>query len=133
MTPIEAQIRIDQLRENIQTYDHAYYVEAKSLISDYDYDQLMKDLERLEEEYPQSKSKNSPTSRVSGEVTKEFPVVVHERKMLSLSNSYDKNDLELFYSSALKILLDIEPRKQLSLEKLEQEATNNGLVIDFIY
>ena len=88
--------RIYTLRHQLQTYDHAYYLEAKSLVSDFEYDTLMKELEALEEQYPEYKSKNSPTSRVSGEVTKVFPVVQHERRMLSLANSYSKDDIADF-------------------------------------
>lgn len=127
MTPIEAKIEIDKLRENIQMYDIAYYNNATSLIGDFDYDQLMKTLESLEKQFPEFNSANSPTSRVSGGLTKSFNTVSHERKMLSLSNSYNKDDIDDFISRIKNILPEESELEFITELKID------GVAISLIY
>ena len=74
-------------------YNYQYYVNDISLISDFEFDQLLKELELLELEYPEYNDENSPTKRVGGQVTKSFETVAHKYPMLSLSNSYSKEDV----------------------------------------
>ncbi|MCB0277880.1 MAG: NAD-dependent DNA ligase LigA, partial [Calditrichaeota bacterium] len=95
MTQAQAEKRVHELRLLIQKYDYAYYVNSESIISDYEYDQLMKELENLEDDFSLATS-NSPSKRVSGEITKNFQVETHRKRMLSLSNSYSKDDIADF-------------------------------------
>ena len=90
----EIKNEILQLTKELNDHNHAYYVENNSLISDFDFDQLLKQLETLERENPQYASENSPTKRVGGDVTKKFKSVEHRFPMLSLSNTYSKEEVE---------------------------------------
>ena len=87
---------IERLRQEIRRHDYLYYVLAQPEISDYEYDQLMKRLEELERQYPEFITPDSPTQRVSGEPTKEFPVVRHRKPMLSLANTYNEDEVRDF-------------------------------------
>ncbi len=88
-----AQKRINALREEVRKYDRAYYVEAQPLISDREYDKLFKELQELEKLYPQFQSENSPTQRVGGEPLENFESVQHSKPMLSLQNTYSREEL----------------------------------------
>lgn len=88
--------RIEELRNLIHKYDKAYYVEAESLVSDKEYDLLFKELQDLEKENPEFQSDNSPTQRVGGEPVSDFPTITHEIPMLSLQNTYNREELEDF-------------------------------------
>lgn len=88
--------RIEQLRKEIREHDERYYVQAQPTISDEEYDRLLRELARLEEEFPQFRTPDSPTQRVGGKVTKEFPTVVHEVPMLSLANTYNEDEVRDF-------------------------------------
>ncbi|NBC83615.1 MAG: NAD-dependent DNA ligase LigA [Bacteroidetes bacterium] len=88
---IEETIR--QLREDINYHNHRYYVLNKPDISDFEFDQLMKHLQKLEEEHPEWQDANSPTSRVGSDLTTEFEEVAHKYPMLSLSNTYSIEEL----------------------------------------
>ena len=85
--------QIEKLREEIRRHDYQYYVLDQPVISDAEYDSLMKQLIELEEKYPEFKSPNSPTQRVGGEPLKEFETVEHSIPMLSLSNAFDEGEL----------------------------------------
>jgi len=98
--------KANQLREKIADADYKYYVLDEPDIKDYDYDMLMKELEKLESEYPELKTADSPTGRVSGEPTKKFEVVTHEVPMLSLSNSYNYEELEDFDTRIKNLIPD---------------------------
>lgn len=93
MTKEQARKRIEELRKLIQYYDYKYYVQAQPEISDYEYDQLYKELEKLEHEFPEFITPDSPTQRVGGEPISEFPVVYHRKPMLSLSNTYSPEEV----------------------------------------
>ena len=86
--------RINTLREELHQHNYNYYVLDKPVISDFDFDKKLKELEELEDRYPQFADPNSPTQRVGGEVTKYFETVVHDYPMYSLSNSYSREELE---------------------------------------
>lgn len=97
--------RIQELRELIEKYDYEYYVLAQPSVSDYEYDQLMKELESLEKAHPELITPDSPTQRVSGQPIKEFPTVRHRKPMLSLANTYNEGEFREFdrrVRSALK-------------------------------
>ena len=85
--------QIDELSRKIDHYNFRYYQDSVSEISDYDFDQLLKQLKDLEDKHPEFKKSDSPTQRVGGTITKNFATVYHRYPMLSLDNTY--NELEL--------------------------------------
>lgn len=93
MTPNEAKHKIQQLSKEIEQHNYNYYVLDKPTISDFDFDKLLEQLISLEKQYPEFLSPNSPSQRVGGEITKNFKSVKHQYAMLSLSNSYNQEDL----------------------------------------
>ena len=84
------------LEELVRFHEYRYYILNDSLISDYEYDQLYKDLEFIEQSNPGLVTPDSPTQRVAKGLTKEFPTVAHLVPMLSLDNSYNSDDLLSF-------------------------------------
>jgi len=86
--------RIEQLREQIREHEHRYYVLDQPLISDFEFDQLMRELQQLEHENPELITRDSPTQRVGGEPAKEFPTHQFSRPMLSLDNAYSEDELK---------------------------------------
>ncbi|UMB53893.1 NAD-dependent DNA ligase LigA [Lutibacter sp. A64] len=96
--------QINALREELRMHNYNYYVLDAPVISDYDFDIKLKELEKLEAENPQFFDANSPTQRVGGAVTKNFNTVVHKNRMYSLSNSYSKEDLEDWEKRIKKVL-----------------------------
>ncbi len=93
MEKAQAKLEIERLSNQLNLHNHAYYVENDSKISDFDFDQLLLKLQKLEEEYPEFADENSPTKRVGGDITKKFETIVHRFPMLSLSNSYSKEEI----------------------------------------
>lgn len=91
MSPEE---RIKILRNKLHRYNNSYYNKDESLISDFEFDILLKQLEKLERQYPQFYDENSPTVRVGGEVTKKFQSFNHDYPMYSLSNTYSKDEIK---------------------------------------
>lgn len=94
----EQEIKNNMLRlaNEIDHHNNLYYNQSKPIISDYEFDLLLKSLEALEKEYPHLADKNSPTQRVGGGITKEFKSVVHKYPMMSLGNTYNKEELVEF-------------------------------------
>ena len=88
--------QIEELREEINYHNHRYYVLAEPEISDYEFDMLMNELIKLEKEHPEFVTKDSPTQRVGSDLTKVFNSVQHKTPMLSLSNTYSKEELLAF-------------------------------------
>lgn len=86
--------RIEQLRNQLHQYNHAYYNEDRSEVSDFEFDQLLKELQALEKAHPEYQDETSPTQRVGGSVTKNFPTLVHAERMYSLDNTYSPEELE---------------------------------------
>lgn len=87
---------LHQLRQVIRYHEWRYYVLSEPVIADFEYDQLFSFLKKIEDHYPETISIDSPTQRVSHDLTKEFPEVTHLVPMLSLDNSYDAEDLRLW-------------------------------------
>jgi len=108
MTAEEAKKAIEQLSEKISYYNHQYYQESISEISDYEFDQLLEKLIRLEEQFPEYRYPDSPSQRVGGTITKEFATVYHTYPMLSLSNTYSEEDLIEFDQRVARALPDQE-------------------------
>lgn len=86
--------RINELRNELRQHNYNYYVLDNPVISDYEFDLKLKELQGLEEKYPEFYDPSSPTLRVGGGVTKNFETVPHTYRMYSLDNSYSKEDLE---------------------------------------
>jgi DNA ligase (NAD+) len=93
MTPTEAQHKIQALSTELEQHNYNYYVLDNPTISDYEFDKLLEELIALEKQYPEFLSENSPSQRVGGQITKNFQSVKHQYAMLSLSNSYNQEDL----------------------------------------
>ncbi len=92
-----------QLASSLRFHEYRYYILNDPLIADYEYDQLFKALEKLEEETPSLKTADSPTQRVAKGLTKDFPTVQHLVPMLSLDNSYNSDDLLSFDRKAREL------------------------------
>ncbi len=88
--------QIAQLSKELEKHNHQYYILNSPSISDYEFDQLMKELEDLEAKHPDLALPYSPTKRVGGDLTKSFNTVNHDYPMLSLSNSYSKEEIVEF-------------------------------------
>jgi DNA ligase (NAD+) len=88
--------RIAELRRQIRHHEERYYVANQPEISDAEFDELMRELQQLESEYPDLVSLDSPTQRVSGRVAEGFQTVAHAEPMLSLDNAYDEDELRAF-------------------------------------
>lgn len=93
MNKEEAASRIATLSKELEQHNYSYYVSNAPTISDYEFDQLLKELEKLEKDYPEFAFENSPTKRVGGDITKNFESVQHEYPMLSLSNTYSEEEI----------------------------------------
>ena len=96
---------IAQLRKELRQHNYNYYVLDQPIISDFEFDMKLKQLQDLELQYPEMQDPNSPTLRVGGAVTKNFKTVVHAQRMYSLENSYSKSDL-LDWETRIKKLVD---------------------------
>ena len=106
MTKEEARLRIAALSEELEQHNYNYYILAKPTISDYEFDMKLEELARLEKEFPEYLSPTSPTQRVGGGVTKEFKSVQHRYPMLSLANSYSREEIADFISRIKKTIED---------------------------
>lgn len=101
----EAKEKIKSLTKELREHNHNYYVLSNPVISDYDFDLKLKELQELEDTYPEFSDENSPTKRVGGDITKSFETVTHKYPMLSLSNSYSKEDI-IEFEQRIKKLVD---------------------------
>ncbi len=95
---------IEQLRNDLRKHNHNYYVLNQPIISDYEFDMLLEKLIKLETENPIFFSAESPSQRVGGDITDKFKKVAHESPMLSLSNSYNKEDVQDWAERATKLV-----------------------------
>lgn len=93
MNTDEAKKKIEALRNELHAHNHRYYVLSKPVISDYEFDMMLKELQKLEEEFPQFADPNSPTKKVGGDITDKFKKVQHRYPMMSLSNSYSLDEI----------------------------------------
>lgn len=100
----DIQEKIQKLTQELNAYNYQYYVLANSVISDYDFDIKLKELEALEQQYPEYKDPNSPTQKVGGDLTQKFNTVQHRWPMLSLGNTYNEQELRDFDERVRKIV-----------------------------
>ncbi|WP_367753375.1 NAD-dependent DNA ligase LigA [Flavobacterium sp. WC2430] len=104
---MDIQNSIKTLREELNQHNYNYYVLDKPVISDYEFDTKLKELQDLENQYPEFFDENSPTQRVGGTITKNFQTVPHEHRMYSLDNSYSKEDLMEWEKRIQKVLGEV--------------------------
>lgn len=104
----DIQQKINSLRNELREHNYKYYVLDEPSISDFEFDMKLKELQKLEAEYPEFYDPTSPTLRVGGMVTKNFETVPHEYRMYSLDNSYSKEDLEDWEKRIQRILGDVD-------------------------
>ncbi len=99
MNPDKSDIkkRIDALSKELHQHNYNYYVLNSPTISDYEFDMKLKELQSLEDAYPEFRSPNSPTQRVGSDINQEFRQVAHRYPMLSLANTYNKEEVRDFY------------------------------------
>lgn len=125
MNKSEAREEILRLSEEINHHNYLYYVDSNPIISDYEFDMLLKRLQELETQFPEFAFEHSPTKRVGGDITKKFESVVHRFPMLSLSNTYSEEEI-----------IDWENRlKKLSEQPIEYvcELKYDGVAIGIRY
>ena len=103
---MDVQIELERLRAELHEHNHRYYTLDAPIISDYDFDHLLKKLEHLETAYPEFFDPNSPTVRVGGAVTKNFETVEHRFPMLSLGNTYSLEELQEWIMRVQKLAPD---------------------------
>lgn len=130
----QAQQKIQQLSTELEQHNYNYYVLDNPTISDFEFDKLLEELISLETQFPEFLSPNSPSQRVGGQITKEFKSVKHQYAMLSLSNSYNQEDL-LDFDRRVKEGLGIKDGSGLFDEAIDYvcELKFDGLSISLIY
>ena len=104
----EAKKKIKKLQEEINYHNYRYYIKNDPIISDYEFDQLLKDLEKLEHQYPDLVTPDSPTQRIGETPLTEFSTVKHKVAMLSLDNTYNYHELREFDTRIRKQLDNID-------------------------
>jgi len=119
--------RVDNLRDEIEYHNHRYYILDQPEISDAEYDRLMKELEKLEEQYPDLRSPNSPTQRVGASPLEEFEIVTHTIPMLSLANAFDETEAREFDKRIKKFLGTSEEIEYVAEPKFD------GLAVELVY
>ena len=127
MNEAQARKRIDKLREEINHHNYRYYVLDDPVISDYEYDQLMRELENLEGQFPHLKIPTSPTQRVGAPPLEKFEEVRHTLPMLSLANAFEEDEVREFDARVKRFLQtggDIEYCTELKMD---------GVAIELIY
>lgn len=120
------QQKIEKLRAALRDHDYKYYVLSQPSISDFEYDQLMDQLLSLETQHPELITPDSPSQRVGGEPTKEFPTVTHEVPMLSLSNTYSEQEL-LDFDKRVRDILGRQSYRFIAELKID------GVAISLVY
>ncbi|MGL4647690.1 MAG: NAD-dependent DNA ligase LigA [Mycoplasmoidaceae bacterium] len=119
--------RINLLKKQLSQWEYEYYFLEEPTVSDFEYDNALKELIELENTYPQYKTLDSPTVRVGGVINKKFEKVNHSIPMLSLSNAFDENDL-IKFDNDIKQVLPISTKYSYSVE-----PKIDGLSISLIY
>ena len=131
MNKEEAKAKIAELSNTIENHNYNYYILANPTISDYDFDMLLNELIALEQQFPDLILPDSPTQRVGGDITKEFQTVKHRYPMLSLSNSYNIEEVMDFITRIKKTIEeDVEFVCELKFDGISISLTyENGLFV----
>jgi len=130
MTKQEAKNRIEKLKKEINKYRYVYHVLDKSLISDAGLDSLKHELKKLEDEYPEFITLDSPTQRVGGEPLKNFKKITHSQPMLSLEDAFDNEEFKEWILRIKKLLPESASAKEL---EFFAESKFDGLAISLVY
>jgi len=129
----EAKLRIETLSKELEQHNYNYYTLSNPTISDYDFDMMLEELMKLEKEFPEFLSSHSPSQRVGGQITKEFTAVKHKYPMLSLSNSYNREEMADF-DARVKKGLNIDSNSLFGADvEYVCELKFDGLSISLIY
>lgn len=104
MDKTSAKARIEELRRELHRHNHLYYVKAQPEISDFEFDLLLQELETLEKKFPEFSDENSPTKRVGSDISEGFEQFPHEIPMLSLGNTYSREELASFAERIRKVI-----------------------------
>lgn len=126
------QEEINRLKTELIDHNYHYYVLANPIISDYDFDQKLKQLQELEDRYPEFLDPDSPTQKVGGDITKKFKTVKHTWPMFSLSNTYNERELRDFDERVRKTIekQDVEYCCELKFDGLSISLTyENGILV----
>jgi DNA ligase (NAD+) len=129
MNEAQAEKRIDKLREEINYHNYRYYVLDNPVISDYEYDPLMRELENLEARFPHLKTPTSPTQRVGAPPLEKFQEVRHTFPMLSLANAFEEGEVKEFDARLKRFLEttnDIEYCAELKMDGVAVELIYQG-------
>ncbi len=131
MNDQEALKEITGLRKELDEHNYRYYVLNEPVISDFDFDMKLKQLDKLEKEFPQFNDPNSPTQRVGSDINKEFEQVEHRYSMLSLSNAYSEEEIKEFDARIKRIIeTDFEYTCELKFDGSSISLTyENGLLM----
>jgi DNA ligase (NAD+) len=121
-------LKIEKLREQIRQHDYNYYVLNEPAISDYEYDVLFNELVKLEQEYPELITPDSPTQRVGSDLTTEFNPVQHSIPMLSLSNTYNSDELLAFDKRIKESLEKSHEEKIIYVAELKIDGVSVSLI-----
>jgi DNA ligase (NAD+) len=127
MTTEALKKRVDKLREEIEYHNYRYYILDQPEISDAQYDRLMRELEKLEGQYPELRTPNSPTQRVGAPPLEEFEIVRHTIPMLSLANAFDEAEARDFDKRVKKFLGTSDDVEYVTEPKLD------GLAVELVY
>ena len=134
----DVQEKYTKLRNEIEYHNNLYYNEDKPLISDMEYDALMRELKQLEQEYPEllkneENGESSPTEKIGGTASEKFSKVRHRVPMLSLSNTYNISEIEDFDKRIKKIILSENVKNHSQELEYILELKLDGLSISLIY
>ncbi len=110
--------RITDLKKTLDNYNYEYYVLDNPSVSDKEFDRLMQELQKLETEYPEYKTDDSPTQRVGGKVLDQFTKVIHEKPMLSLGNAFNEEEIMAFHRKVLEEINNPEYMCELKIDGL---------------
>ena len=119
--------RVEKLREEIEYHNYRYYILDQPEISDAQYDRLMRELQKLEDQYPELPSPNSPTQRVGATPLEAFEIVRHTLPMLSLANAFDETEARDFDKRVKKFLGSSADVVYVAEPKLD------GLAVELVY
>ncbi len=122
--------RIVELRREIDRHNRLYYVEAATQISDREFDVLLRELLDLEATHPDLVTPDSPTQRVGGEPIEGFKTLAHARRMMSIDNTYDRDELRAWYDRTLKGIKNVQSAMADGQSKIADLTLNMTLVLE---
>ncbi|MBI9008405.1 MAG: NAD-dependent DNA ligase LigA [Tenericutes bacterium] len=122
--------RISELRKTLKQANYEYYVLDNPTMEDYDFDMLLRELQELEEKHPDLKAKDSPTQRVGGVASSKFKKITHNRRMLSLGNLFNEDEVRDFDNKIKKVVSDYTYTADLKIDGLSVSLKyENGYLV----